>query len=72
MLYRRLCQWKIQPLYNLKLYFLLFSQDYIQQAEVHQFLIYLEKDFLQYLNEVLNLGLSSRILCCGKNTEIRK
>ena len=67
MLYCHLCQWKIQSLYNLKFSFLLFCQDYMQHTEVHQFLIYRERDLLQYLNEVLNLGLCSRILCYGKN-----
>ena len=57
MLYRQLCQWKIESLYNLEFYFLLFFQSYIQQKEVHQFSIYREKDFLHYLNEVLNLVL---------------
>ena len=66
MLYCHLCQWKIQSLYNLEFYFLLFCQGYIQQKEVHQFLIYRERDFLHYLNGVLNLGLGSRILCYGK------
>ena len=71
MLYRHLCQWKIQSLYNLKFY-LFFCQDYIQQTEVHQFLIYRERDFLQYLNGVLNLGLCGRILCYEKKLKLER
>ena len=71
MLYCHLCQWKIQSLYNSKSY-LLFCQNSIQQAEVHRFLIYQERDFLQNLNEVSNLGLCSRILCYEKTPEITK
>ena len=67
-----LCQWKIKSLYNLKFYFLLFCQDYNQQMEVHQFLIYWEREFLQYLNGVLNLGLCSRILCYGKTPKSQR
>ena len=63
MLYRHLCQWKIQSFYNLKFYFLLFWQ------EVHQCLIYRERDFLQDLKGVLNLGLCSPIFCYGKTPE---
>ena len=67
MLYCHLCQWKIQSLYNLECYFLLFCQGYVQQKEVNQFLIYQEGEFLHYLNGVLNLGLFIRILCYGKH-----
>ena len=44
----------------------------MQQKEVHQCLIYQERDFLHYLDGVLNLSLFSRILCYGKNNEILK
>ena len=43
-LYRHLRQWKIHSLDNLELY-LLFCLGYIQQKELHQFLIYRERDF---------------------------
>ena len=66
MLYRHLCLWRIQSPYNLEFYFLLFRQGYMQQREVHQFLIYQERDFLHYLNGVLNFGLCSPIFCYGK------
>ena len=72
MLYRYLCQWKIQPIYNLESYFLQFCQGYIQQQKVHQFLIYRERDSLHYLNEVLNLGLYSRILYYGKTAKLKR
>ena len=71
MLYRHFCQQKIQSLYDLKFYFL-FCQDYIQQTEVHQFLIYRERVFLQCLNGVLNLGLCSQILCYEKNRNCKR
>ena len=71
MLYRHLYQWKIQSLYNLKVYFLLFSQGFIQ-TDRGQFLIYRERDFLHYLNGVLNLGLTSRILCYGKTPKFQR
>ena len=66
MLYHHLGQWKIQSYYDLKFYFLMFCEGYMQQKEVHQFLIYQERDFLHYLNGVLNLGLCSRIFCYRK------
>ena len=72
MLYHPLCQWKIQSLYNLQFNFLLFCQGYIQQKEVHQFLIYQERDFLHYLNGILNLGLCSWILCYGKTLKLQR
>ena len=53
-------------------YFLLFCQDYIKQRVAHQVLIYRKTDFLQYLNGVLSLGLSSRILCYGKTPKLQK
>ena len=65
MLYHHLCQWKIQSLYNEELYLLFFCQGYVQQ-DVHQFLIYWERDFLHYLNGELNLGVCSRIINDGK------
>ena len=63
MLYRHLCQCKIQYLYNLEFCFLLFCQGYMQQNEAHEFLIYRGRDLLHYLNGELNLGLCSRSLC---------
>ena len=40
--------------------------------EVHQFLIYWERGFLEYLNGVLNLGLCSRIYCYGKTPKSQR
>ena len=53
MLYRHLNQWKIQSIYDLEFYFLLFYQGYIQQKESRPFLFYRERDFLHYLNRIL-------------------
>ena len=44
----------------------------MQQREVHQCLIYQERDFLHYLDGVLNLSLFSRIPRYGKDNEILK
>ena len=59
MLCRHLCQWQIQYL-NLEFSCLLFPQGHMQQKEFHQFLIYWERHFLQYLNGDLDLGLYSQ------------
>ena len=54
MLYRHLNQWKIQSIYRLEFYFVLFYQGYIQQNDSRPFLFYWERDFLPYLNRILS------------------
>ena len=71
MFYHHLGQWKIQSLYDLKFYFLMFCQGYMQQKEVHQFLIYQERDFLHYLRSIELRFMKSNMLL-PKNTEIVK
>ena len=46
MVYRHFFQWKIQSLYTLEFYFLLFCQGYIEQKEFQQILIYRKIDTL--------------------------
>ena len=72
-LYRHLCKWKVQSIYNLEFYFLLFWQNYIQQKEGGSSIFnLLGKNFLRYLNRERNLALYSQIFRYGKIPNLQR